>query len=1470
MNLAAAGMAAASLGGAPAKSAPVVPPPYKHTDVSKGKNVYEVGYAHLDTQWRWTYLETIGEYLPKTMSVNFDFFEKYPDYVFNFTGANRYRMMKEYYPADYSKLKSYVAKGRWYPDGSSWEENDVNTPSPESIVRQMLYGNQFYKKEFGFTPIDFILPDCFGFPASLPTILAHCGVKGFSTQKLTWGYPNPIPFTVGNWIGTDGKSVIAALDPGSYSGRVTEDLSLSDSLLSRINMIGEKSGAYVDYRYYGTGDTGGGPTEDSVKWIEQAINGSGPVHVISAPADQIFKDMTPKQVSKLPTYKGDLELTNHSAGSITSQAYLKRWNRKNELLADAAERASVAADWLGGMPYPKDKLTEAWHLILGAQFHDIIPGTSVPKAYEYSWNDEVVALNHSASALQGAVGAVTRGMDTRATGVPVIVYNPLSTAREDVVDATVRFPGAAPTSVRVYGPDGSEVPSQVRGRSAGGLEILFLAKAPAVGFAAFDVRPSATPSRLTTGLRVSKSTLENTRYRVTLNGNGDVAQILDKAAKRNLLSAPARLAFKFDEPAQWPAWNMDWDQQSAPPTGYVSGPAGIRVVENGPVRVAIEVTRTSQGSKFVQRIRLAAAGAGNRVEFDNDIDWNTRQHNLKATFPLAVSSKVATYNLGMGTIKRAINDSGRFEMVHRQWVDLTAGKGDYGVSMLEDSKFASDMPDDHTLRLTIVRTPGARSYQDQATQDIGHHQVLYALQGHQGDWRKGGTQWEAARLNQPLMAFQAPRHPGTLGKAFSLFHTSTSQVAISAIKQAENGRDVVVRLEELTGAPANVTLSAARPILAAHEVDGEERSIGKATLKGGTLVVKMGAYSPRAFALTLGKPAVRMGAPLSQPVALPFNFAASTTDGRSTTAGFDGKGHTIAADLMPPSLVSEGIAFKLRPTGKNAVSCNGQNIRLPRTGNGSGSVYILAAATGGDQTGTFAVDGRRFPLRVQDWSGFVGQWDNRIWKQSDVPGAPRLDGGIYGLKPAYIKRGTIAWVGRHRHTADGKNDIYAYSYIFKYRLPATGAKALTLPRNANIRVFAVTVANNPNDDTAPAQYLYDHFQQPVAPPSFSPAGRSSSDSITVSLAPSLYVLDATYHYTTDGSVPTAKSPAYSTPLLLSKSAIVSVRPYFADGTAGPVSKASYTVNDTTSPEVKNVLGIPGSPLIRVTFSEPIEKSTASASTSFSFTGGLTVQSARPSADGRAVDLTVEPAPTAGQAYSLTTTGLKDRSPAGNSVASTAVDFAPAVPGVQFTASPDGAPVITGPVSPVEATVVGTPKPADGPLGTPALLFSGTADGLTVPNAPEMNPTSAITVAAWVNANGWEGNRPIVQKGGRNNQYRLYANGQITWDIGGVGTVQAPLPSTGQWHLLAATYDGAMMELYIDGKLVASQDAFGSIPTSVDPLSISSRAFGRAGGGAPQGNRPRPAPTGFDGKISNVSIYNVALLPAHIRDLARTQ
>ena len=1076
-------------------------------DLTKQPTLYVVGYAHLDTQWRWEYPTTISQYILNTMRDNFALFEKYPHYVFNFSGANRYRMMKEYFPADYEKVKKYVAAGRWFPAGSSMEENDVNSPTAESIIRQVLYGKQYFRREFGKTSAEYMLPDCFGFPASLPSILAHAGIKGFSTQKLAWGSSAPAggpnspektplgtPFNVGIWEGPDGKSVIAALNPGDYSAPIATDLSVSpdapgprrEDWPARVQLDGAVSGLFADYHYYGTGDVGGAPTEASVKLLESTVTkaGGAPLHVVSATADQMFLDIKPSQTARLPRYKGEMELTNHSAGSLTSEAYLKRWNRKNELLADAAEKSSVAAELLGGRPYPLDRLNKAWTLVMGGQFHDITPGTATPKSYEFSWNDEVLAMNQFAGVMASATEAVASGMDTQAKGAAMVVYNPLNVAREDVVEAAVGFPGGTPKAVRVIGPDGKEVPAQL---SNG--KVLFVAKAPSVGYAVYDVEPAETAAAGAT-LKVTESSLENARYRVTIDQNGDIAGIFDKAVKKDLLLTPARLEIKTDKPVQWPAWNMDWEDQSRAPRAYVGGPAQIRIVENGPVRVAVEVSRETAGSKFVQTIRLSSGDAGNRVEIGNVIDWNTKESHLKAVFPLTATNPVATYNWDIGAIERGTDNPKKFEVASHQWIDLTDRSGAYGATVLTDCKNGSDKPDDNTLRLTLIRTPGTRgSYDDQGTQDLGHHEFVYGLAGHVGDWRKGQTDWQAYRLNQPLIAFEVSKHAGALGKTYSLVSVSHNRVRVLALKKAEQSDEVIVRLVELDGKPApDVQIAFAVPITAAREVTGAEEPIGAATVTGGKLVTSFTAFQPRTFAVKLGGAPANVEAVHSQPVKLSYDLAAASNDDTRSAGGFASDGRALPAEMLPAELAFSGVKFNLAParTGNpNAVVAKGQTIQLPA--GKFNRVYLLAASADGDQKATFRVGEKAVDATIQEWGGFIGQWDNRIWKSREVPiparggasAGTRTDpyGEMVGLKPGFIKRAEVAWFASHRHTADGANEPYAYSYLFAYPLDVpAGATTLTLPDNEKIRILAISVAEE-GATAKPVQPLYDTLER---------------------------------------------------------------------------------------------------------------------------------------------------------------------------------------------------------------------------------------------------------------------------------------------------------------------------------------------------------------------------------------------------------
>ena len=1137
----------------PAKPAPAAGP-----NLSK-PTLYVVGYAHLDTEWRWEYPQVISEYLSKTLRANFDLFEKYPHYIFNFSGANRYHMMKEYFPTDYQTLRHYVKTGRWFPAGSSMEENDVNSPSPESIIRQVLYGNEYFRHDFGVASAEYMLPDCFGFPASLPSILSAAGVKGFSTQKLVWGSsapvggpnspeqtPKGIPFNVGIWDGPGGRSVIAALNPLTYSGNIFYDISKSSPAFSkysnyvdwpkRLALDGKATGLPVDYHYYGTGDIGGSPSEASVKLLEDIVTkaraplpppveradleedqeiqrngpavqlGDGPVHVISSKADQMFLDILRSgKAGGLLHFKGDLELTNHSAGSLTSEAVHKRWNRKNELLADAAERASVAAAWMGGPAYPQDRLNEAWRLVLGGQFHDIMAGTATPKSYEYSWNDDVVAMNQFAGVLTSAAGAIASDLDTSGDGIAVVVYNPLNIERQDVVEASISFPQGTPKAVRVYGPDKNEVPAQL---DASG-RVLFLAQVPSVGFAVYDVLPADAAAPAASELQVSESSLENARYRLAIDADGDVSSIYDKSLKRELLSAPIRLALQTEHPYDWPAWNMDWADQQKPPRAYVSGPATVRVIETGPVRVAVEVTRETEDSKYTQTVSLAAGDAGNRVEFGNAIDWKTKEAALKATFPLTASNPMATYNWGLGTVERSTNDPLKFEVGAHQWFDLTDKSGAFGVTILSDCKTGSDKPSDDTLRLTLIYTPGlgggnGHDYVDQLWQDWGHHEFIYGLASHVGSWQKGDTDWQAQRLNAPLIAFQSSNHAGTLGKTFSFMHVDSNHVFVSAAKKAEESNDVVVRVIEMRGeAVPNLHIAFAGRVIAAREINGQEQPQGPATVASGALETSLVPYGVRTFAVKLAAPAQKLAPVPSEPVYLKYDLAVATEDGIKSKTGFDAAGETLPTEMLPTTLPFDGIDFKLGPTWTDhpdALVARGQTIPLPA--GKFNRVYILAAADG-DQQGNFKVGDSSVDLRIQDWQGYIGQWDTRTWRDHTVelPTPPEpapndhswqaeknrrdrayvkehgpmteVEPEYTGLIPGFIKPAEVAWFASHHHNAQGGNEVYDYCYLFGYALdiPA-GGTSITLPDNDKIRIMAITVADQAGS-LHPAQQLVD-------------------------------------------------------------------------------------------------------------------------------------------------------------------------------------------------------------------------------------------------------------------------------------------------------------------------------------------------------------------------------------------------------------
>ena len=1040
-------------------------------NIAKDKVLYTVGYAHLDTEWNWDYPASINIYIKNMLTENFHLFELYPDYVFNFTGSRRYHFMKEYYPDMFKTLQGYIKQGRWHVAGSSVDEAEANMSSSESIIRQVLYGNEFFRKNFDTVSYDYMIPDCFGFVANLPTVLNYCGLKGFSTQKLTWRSANGIPFNVGVWNGPDDKGVVAALNATDYGGHVVARLDKDTSWDNRLEEDRKRTGYAFDYRYYGVGDQGGAPRKtDVVHAVGSLNNPDSKFKVLLSSADQMFKDVTPEIRKNLPTYKGDLLLIEHSSGSSTSQAYMKRMNRKNELLAQSAETAASMAELTSSLSYPKEKLDNAWELVLGSQFHDILPGTAIPKAYEYAWNDEFIAANNFSSILKNSIANISNQLNTKTVGRSVLVYNPVAREREDVVTATLQY-NPLPENIAVYDYNGKQILSQITKRLGDTLTFIFLAKLPATGVAVFDVRETKKSASFKS-LAANNNVIENEFYKVTIAENGDLTSVYDKKNAKELLSSPAKLEFLHEAPSQWPSWNMDWKDRKNPPVDFLDKNATVKIIEQGPVRTAIEITREGKGSTIQQTVNLSAGEAGKRVDIDNKINWHSQGVSLKAAFPLTVSDSIATYNLGAGTIARANNVENKFEVPSKQWFDLTDVSKQYGVTILEDCKYGSDKPNDNTVRLTLMYTPEINKNWTwcnyQGTQDFGVHHFKYGIYGHEGDWQKGLSQWQAQFFNQPLIAFEVPKHWGRFGKVYSFINISSPQVGVMAVKKQQNGDYYIVRVNELSGKDlSNVSIGFGSVIEDAYEVNGQEQKIGNANFSIRNLTFDISHYTIKSFAVKLKS--LGNNAETQTVVDLPYNKDVMSFDDNRTDGSFDDD-YTLPAELVPGEIVSDNIHFKMgdkTDEKMNAVACNQQQINLP-AGNYN-KLYLLAAAND-DTKGEFLIDGKSNSLSIQSFTGFVGQFYNRHFTK-DFKDVTSID-------MPFAKRDNIAWFATHTHYGyPSENVAYKYSYMYKYEIniPA-GAKTITLPKNDRIKILAMTVANSNNDDITELQPLYDDFK----------------------------------------------------------------------------------------------------------------------------------------------------------------------------------------------------------------------------------------------------------------------------------------------------------------------------------------------------------------------------------------------------------
>lgn len=1028
----------------------------QNAQTGKKVKAYMVADAHLDTQWNWDIQTTINEYVWNTVSQNLFLLKRYPQYIFNFEGGVKYAWIKEYYPEQYEEMKKFIKEGRWHISGSSWEASDALVPSVESAIRNIMLGQIYYRQEFGKEGTDIFLPDCFGFGWTLPSFAAHCGLTGFSSQKLDWrNHPfygkSKHPFTIGLWKGIDGKQLMLAHGYGYGEHFKDQDLSQNKEL----EELTHRTPLNTVYRYYGTGDTGGSPTLESVRSIERGIKGDGPIEIISATSDQLFKDYQPyEKHSELPVFNGELLMDVHGTGCYTSQAAMKLYNRQNEQLGDAAEKAAVAAEWLGTAAYPGQELSDSWKRFIFHQFHDDLTGTSIPRAYEFSWNDELISLKQFAGLLTSSVNAVASKMDTRVKGTPVVLYNANAFPVSDLVEVILDAPNA-PKGYTVYDAQGKKVASQLTGYEKGKAHLLVAASLPSNGYAVYDVRTGGAEKSIAPA---QASTIENSVYKITLDKNGDITSLIDKRNDKELVKAgkAIRLAFFTENKSHsWPAWEILKETVDREPIS-ITGDVKVSLVENGALRKALCIEKKQGESVFKQYIRLYEGSRADRIDFYNEINWQSTNALLKAEFPLNIENEKATYDLGLGTVERGNNIITAYEVYAQQWADLTDKSNNYGVSVMNDSKYGWDKPDNNTLRLTLLHTPetkGNYAYQDR--QDFGHHTFTYSLVGHNGALDKPATAIKAETLNQPIKAFTSPKHAGTLGKEFAFIRSSNDRVAIKALKKAEVSDEYVVRVYETEGkTPQQAEITFAGEIESAVIADGTEKTIGQAEFNKNQLKVSVAPYSIQTYKVKLKKSPATVQQPQYAYLPLDYDRKCFSWNAFRREGNFE-SGNSYAAELLPDSiLTSNGISFRLGEKEiVNGLTCKGNTLQLP-AGKNYNRIYFLAASTNEDAKALFRLGNTVQEVTVPYYSGFIGQW------------------GHTGHTEGFLKDAEIAYVGTHRHS-HSKDEAYEFTYMFKFGMDIPkGTTSIKLPDNPNIVLFAATVAQEEYPSVAPASELF--------------------------------------------------------------------------------------------------------------------------------------------------------------------------------------------------------------------------------------------------------------------------------------------------------------------------------------------------------------------------------------------------------------
>ena len=744
---------------------------------SKQGEICMIGHSHLDIAWLWTTRELVRK-TARTFSNNIALMKHYPDFKFTQSQAIVYDYMKKHYPDIFAEVKELVKAGRWEIVGNTWVEADTNLASGESLVRQLLYGREFFMKEFGISSDVYWLPDCFGFTWAMPQIIKRSGMKYFYTAKLYYNAYNKFPYSVFNWKSHSGDEIVACVQQEAYQSEY--NASYLNNIWTRSNQI-DVTGKTIGC--FGYGDGGGGCTRGQIERASRYEAMPGMPKAKNRFVRDFFDGMEDCK-EKIPTFNDELYYENHR-GTFTSQAFIKKNNRRGEFMFRNAEFTNVLANTLLGAEYPAEKMEEGWKLLLTNQFHDILPGTSIHEAMEMT-REEYKEMNKLGNGLLGAAfEKLNSNVEVSADGV--IVWNMNSMATSGTVEVELPFEGGI-----------SDLDGNALRCVRDGNKVTFIARdVPPMGFKVYKVTDKADFCKV----KAEKNLLENCRLRVEFDENGLIDSIYDKANDREVLTDKGNLlTISQDKPIHESAWNLELNYQKK--MWQLDKADSIEVIAADEVKGVIRIVRSFNKSTITQDIILAADA--DYIDFDTKVDWYETEKILKAQFPVTVTNTFASYEIAHGSINRPnhwnyATDYVRYEVCGHKWADLS--EGDYGVSIINDCKYGYDIKDS-LMRITLMRAPICPD----PVGDKGVNTFVYRVYPHKGTWSQADTVKYAFQLNQPLKAFAAGKQNGTFGTEKSFITVDNENIIIDAVKPAQDGNGIIIRMYESARTRGNVSV----------------------------------------------------------------------------------------------------------------------------------------------------------------------------------------------------------------------------------------------------------------------------------------------------------------------------------------------------------------------------------------------------------------------------------------------------------------------------------------------------------------------------------------------------------------------------------------------------------------------------------------------------------------------------------------